>query len=153
MSSYSSTRTFVLGPLAGPKITGYYAIAERIGSMLQAFPLHAFIAAAIASVRHVRQRSEWQLPAHHDCNAMPLGSMRRRACCWYLARTSSGSPGPLTWKLASPSFDCRRNFSGTRTRSACAFCWSPAVIRIIRKFMWLPVPSVPFRLAGAALFS
>ena len=46
MSSYSSTRTFVLGLLAGPKITGYYAIAERIGSMLQAFPLHAFIAAA-----------------------------------------------------------------------------------------------------------
>ncbi len=46
MSSYSSTRTFALGLLAGPTITGYYAIAERIGSMMQAFPLHAFIAAA-----------------------------------------------------------------------------------------------------------
>ena len=46
MTSYSSTRTFALALFAGPKITGYYAIAERIGTMMQAFPLHAFIAAA-----------------------------------------------------------------------------------------------------------
>jgi PST family polysaccharide transporter len=87
MSCYSSTRTFVLGLLAGPKITGYYAIAERIGTVMQGFPLHAFIAAAYPRLCTMYERD----PAGSYHLTMRL----QRYATWLYAASV-----PVCWVLA-----------------------------------------------------
>jgi PST family polysaccharide transporter len=44
-SSFSATRTFALGLFTSSTLTGYYAIAERLCSIVQSFPLYAVISA------------------------------------------------------------------------------------------------------------
>ena len=106
MSSYSSTRTFALGLLAGSKITGYYAIAERIGTMMQAFPLHAFIAAAyprLCSMYAEAPGASYRLTQRFQRYTTWIYAASVPAC-WYLApliiRIAAGKVYPETvWAL------------------------------------------------------
>ena len=53
INAYTTTRTFAVGLLTNNVLTGYYALAERIASVIQAFPMESFTQAVYPRISKV----------------------------------------------------------------------------------------------------
>jgi PST family polysaccharide transporter len=58
INAYTSTRVFAVGLLTNNILTGYYSVAERIASVIQAFPLDSFSQAIYPRLNSIFSRNK-----------------------------------------------------------------------------------------------